>query len=144
VNTLDDNPFGEDVSELRCGQDVENANITGGDTLVDEVKVDLHVLRALMLHEVGGEVDCADIVAVDEGEALEGALEFLEKLVEPGGLDHAIGQSAVPVLSAGAGDDGCWDSQPSQRRCRPRAPTSVRVEGVGRSQWSRGGSEGSA
>jgi hypothetical protein len=29
---------------------------------VDEVQVDLHVLHALMLHGIGGEVDRADIV----------------------------------------------------------------------------------
>jgi hypothetical protein len=28
------------------------------------------VLRALMLHGIGGEVDCADVVAVDEGGTL--------------------------------------------------------------------------
>jgi hypothetical protein len=39
--------------------------------LADEVQVDLHVLRALMLHEIGGDVDRADVVAVDEGGALK-------------------------------------------------------------------------
>jgi hypothetical protein len=34
-------------------------------TLTDEVKIDFHVLRALMLHGIGGEVARADIVAVD-------------------------------------------------------------------------------
>jgi hypothetical protein len=47
-------------------------NITGGGTLVDEVKIDLHVLRALMLHEIGREVACAYVVIVDGGGALEG------------------------------------------------------------------------
>jgi nucleoside-triphosphatase THEP1 len=46
------------------------------------VKIDLHVLHALMLHKIG-EVDRADIVVVDEGGALEGAVELLEKLAEP-------------------------------------------------------------
>jgi hypothetical protein len=54
-------PLGEDVGELqRCG-DVENPNVTGGDPLADKVQVDLHVLRALMLHEIGGEVDLVDM-----------------------------------------------------------------------------------
>jgi hypothetical protein len=34
------------------------------------------MLRALMLHEIGGEVDGADVVAVDEGGALKGAVEL--------------------------------------------------------------------
>jgi hypothetical protein len=36
-----------------------------GDTLADEVEVDLHVLRALMLHGVGGEVDHAEVAIVN-------------------------------------------------------------------------------
>jgi hypothetical protein len=37
--------------------------------------------------------------------ALEEVVELLEKLAEPGGLDHAVGHSAVLGLSARAGDD---------------------------------------
>jgi nucleoside-triphosphatase THEP1 len=47
---------------------------------VDEVQVNLHVLRALMLHEIGREVDHTYVVAIDEGGTLEGAMELLEKL----------------------------------------------------------------
>ena len=36
------------------------------DPFPDEVKVDFHVLGTLMLNGVGGEVDGADVVAVDE------------------------------------------------------------------------------
>jgi hypothetical protein len=34
--------------------------------LTNEVKVDLHMLHAMVLHGIGGEVDRADVVAVDE------------------------------------------------------------------------------
>jgi hypothetical protein len=68
------------------------------------VQVDLHVLRALMLHGIGGEVDRADVVAVDEGNMLEGVVDLLEKLAQPGGLGHTIGHSAVLDLSARARD----------------------------------------
>jgi hypothetical protein len=51
---------------------VENANIADCDTLEDEVEVDLHVFCTLMLHMIGGEVDRANVVAVDEGGALLG------------------------------------------------------------------------
>jgi hypothetical protein len=52
-------------------------------TRSDEVEVDLHVLRALVLDEVGGEVDRVDVVAVDKGGAREGAVELLKQLTEP-------------------------------------------------------------
>jgi hypothetical protein len=73
---------------------------------VDEVQADLHMLRALMLHGIGGEVDRADAVAVDESGALKGAMELLEKLAQPGGLCHAVGYNTVLDLCAGAGVDG--------------------------------------
>jgi hypothetical protein len=40
------------------------------------------MLHALMLHGVGGEVDRADVVAVDEGGALEGTVELVEELAQ--------------------------------------------------------------
>jgi hypothetical protein len=59
-----------------------------------------------MLHGVGGEVDRADVVAVDEGGALEGTVELVEELAQLGGLCHAVGHGTVLGLSAGARDDG--------------------------------------
>jgi hypothetical protein len=69
------------------------------------VQVDLHVLRALMLHGIGEVVDRANIVAVDEGGTLKGVVELLEKLAQLGGLCHAIGNNTVLGLCAGARDD---------------------------------------
>jgi hypothetical protein len=105
-NSVSTQPLIENVRKLRCGWDVENTNITGGHTLTDEVKVDLHMLRALMLHGTGGEVDRVDVVAIDEGGTLEGAMQLLEKLAKLGGLDHTAGHSAVLSLSAESQDDG--------------------------------------
>jgi hypothetical protein len=79
---------------------------------VDLVKVDLHVLCALMLHGIGGEVDRIDIVAVDEGGTLEGAMELLEKPTEPGGIGHDVGHSAALNLSAEARDNGLSHDDP--------------------------------
>jgi hypothetical protein len=59
-----------------------------------------------MLHGIGGEVDCANVIAVDEGGALEGTVELVEELSQPGGLCHAVGHGAVLGLSTGARDDG--------------------------------------
>jgi hypothetical protein len=64
------------------------------------------MLRALMLHGIGGEVDGADVVAVDEGGTLEWAMELVEELAQPGGLRHTVVYGVVLSLYAGAGDDG--------------------------------------
>jgi hypothetical protein len=45
---------------------MEDTHISNGDTLTDEVEVDLNMLGALMLDGVGGEVDRTDVVAVDQ------------------------------------------------------------------------------
>jgi hypothetical protein len=52
-------------------------NIAGRDMLTDKTQIDLHVLHALMLHKIGGEVDHADVVAVHEDGALNKAVELL-------------------------------------------------------------------
>ena len=49
---------------------MEDMYIADGDTLADEVDVDLYVLRALVLYGSGGEVDRVDHVTVDECGAL--------------------------------------------------------------------------
>jgi hypothetical protein len=59
-----------------------------------------------MLHGIGGEVDCADVVVIDEGGAPEGTMELVEELSQPGGLCHAVGHNVVLGLSTGARDDG--------------------------------------
>jgi hypothetical protein len=64
------------------------------------------VLRALMLHGVGGEVDRTDVVTVDESGTLKGTAELVEELAQPGGLCHTVGHGTVLGLSAGARDDG--------------------------------------
>jgi hypothetical protein len=58
-----------------------------------------------MLHVIGGEVDRADVIGVDEGGALEGAVELLKNLAEPGGLGHAVDHNEILALSVGAWDD---------------------------------------
>jgi hypothetical protein len=45
---------------------VQDADITDGNTFPNEVEVDLNMLCILVLNGVGGEVDGADVVAVDE------------------------------------------------------------------------------
>jgi hypothetical protein len=47
--------------------DVEDANISDGDVLADEVEINLNMLCASMLSVIGGEVDRTNIVTVDQG-----------------------------------------------------------------------------
>jgi hypothetical protein len=42
------------------------------------VKVDLNMLRALVLNEVGGEVDGADVVTVDDDALHQRGMELLK------------------------------------------------------------------
>jgi hypothetical protein len=53
---------------------VEDANISDGDALADEVEIDLNMLVALMLDVVGREVYRADVVTVDLGRPRMGAM----------------------------------------------------------------------
>jgi hypothetical protein len=48
---------------------MEDADLTNGKLLSDEMKINLHMLHALMLNGAGGEVHSADVVTVDESAA---------------------------------------------------------------------------
>ena len=69
---------------------MEDANIADNDTIVNEMEVDLHMLRALVLHGVGGELDHTDVVAICKCGTHEGVVELLELLSEPGRLGHVV------------------------------------------------------
>jgi hypothetical protein len=94
--------FGKDIGKLGGGRDTEDVD---SDTLEDKVKVEVHMLGALMLHKIGGEVDRANDVTVDKGATSEIAMKLLEQLMEPGCLNHVAGHNAVLSLSARAEDD---------------------------------------
>jgi hypothetical protein len=83
---------------------VKNTDSTKSDTLTDEVEVDFHVLGALVLNWVGGEVDDADVVAVDEDGRLQRVMQLLEKLLQPGSFSNAIWNSPILGFRAGPGD----------------------------------------
>jgi hypothetical protein len=62
---------------------VQDADITDGNAFPDEVEVNLDMLCALVLNGVGGKVDGADVVAVDESALRQRSMELLEELPEP-------------------------------------------------------------
>ena len=64
-------------------------------TFTNEVKINIDMLRALMLDRVAGEVDGVDVVAVDKGASGQRTVQFLEKLTQPGSFNNAIIDGAV-------------------------------------------------
>jgi hypothetical protein len=45
---------------------VQDADITDGTAFLDEVEDDLNILYTLLLNRVGGEIDGADVIALDK------------------------------------------------------------------------------
>jgi hypothetical protein len=85
---------------------MEDVDLTDGNLLSDKMKINLHMLGALMLNGVGREVHGADIIAVDKCAPRWRGLELVEQLTQPGGLRHAISNGTILGLSTGARDDG--------------------------------------
>jgi hypothetical protein len=90
-------------------------DLTDDNLLSDEMKINLHMLRALILNEVGGEVHDADVVAVDESAARWWSLELMQELTQLGGLSHIIGDGTVLSFDAGAGDDSLLLGRPGDQ-----------------------------
>jgi hypothetical protein len=67
------------IDDLGRGWDAEDMDIADSDTLADKVEVDLHVLHAIVLHEIDEEIDRVDVVTVDKS----GAHKRVVKLLEP-------------------------------------------------------------
>jgi hypothetical protein len=53
---------------------VLDTNVPDGNALTDKVKINLNMLGALVLNGVGGELDGADVVAVDQSGLRQGAV----------------------------------------------------------------------
>jgi len=83
---------------------MENPYGTHSYLLTNEVKIDLDMLRSLMLNCVGGHADRTDVVAVDKYGAAKRSVKLVKKLTEPGSLGNTIGHGAVLSFSTGTGD----------------------------------------
>jgi hypothetical protein len=83
---------------------MENPNIADSHPVTNEMQVNFHI-RPLMLNRVGGEVNGADVVAVDERALGERAVKLSQELSEPGRLSHAVSNSPILRLSTRAGDN---------------------------------------
>jgi hypothetical protein len=84
---------------------VQDVDITDGNTFLDEVEVDLHMLCMLVQNEVGEEVDNANVIAVDESALWQRSMELLKELSEPTSFGHAVGHGEILSLGARVGDD---------------------------------------
>jgi hypothetical protein len=70
--------FRRDVRELVRGEDIKNLDLSQSNLLADEVIVDLNMLRATMMDEVGGHVDRTNVVAVDNRRRSKRDVELLK------------------------------------------------------------------
>lgn len=59
---------------------MHNTNVPNDNALANEVKIDLNILRALVLDGVDVEVDGADVAAVDKCTPGMGVVKLLEEL----------------------------------------------------------------
>lgn len=60
----------------------------------NKIEINLHMFGTLMLNQVGGEVDGADVIAVHYCGLLQGMVELQEKLAKPVGFGHYISHAA--------------------------------------------------
>jgi hypothetical protein len=78
---------------------VEDANIYNGNVLADKVEINLNMLDTLMLDDIGGEIDYANIGSiVDQGASRHGIVQLQKQFTEPSRL-HAIGHNIALRLS---------------------------------------------
>ena len=62
---------------------MENSSFSKCNTLPDEVQVNFDMLCPLMLHRVGGEVNCTDVVAEDDSCLTGRSMKLKKKLTQP-------------------------------------------------------------
>jgi hypothetical protein len=55
---------------------VEDTNVPDDNALTNEVEINLNMLGALVLNEVGGEVDDTDVVTVDHSDPRQGVVQL--------------------------------------------------------------------
>ena len=80
---------------------MQDADFTEGDSLSDEVQIDLNMFGSLMLNWVGGEVNGADIITVDHCSATERAAKLCQELAQPAGFGDTVRNSSIFRLCTG-------------------------------------------
>ena len=83
---------------------MQHTDLTHGNTIANEVEIDLDVFGTPMLYWVCGHVDGADVVAEDDRRRRRWSMKLLEKLPKPTRLSHGVSHGAVLGFSARARD----------------------------------------
>jgi hypothetical protein len=98
---------------------MEDTNVPDGNTLADKVKINLNMLGALVLNGVGGEVDGADVVAVDQSGPRQGAVQLHKQLSKPTRPlpHHWPRRGNLPQHSNGGWRSDAWRTR--RRGCCP-------------------------
>ena len=81
---------------------MEDADVTQGDTGPHKVKINLDMLRVLVLYRVCRHVHGAHIVAKDDNGLRKGAPKLLEELSYPASLGNGVGDGSLLCFSTGA------------------------------------------
>jgi hypothetical protein len=90
--------FGEDVGILGRSGNVQDTDFTKGDSLSDEVQVDLNMLGSLMLNRISGEINGADIITVDHCSTTERTAKLCQELAQPASFGDSIHDSSIFCL----------------------------------------------
>jgi hypothetical protein len=77
---------------------MKNPHIPDGDTLTNEVEVELDMLRVLMLDGVSGEVHGADVVTIDKGAPRQRTVRLLKQLTKPRRLSDVVSHNSASTL----------------------------------------------
>ena len=94
---------------------MEDPNIADSDPVANEVQVDLHMLRPLMLNGIGGEIHDADVVAVNERALGERAMELRQELSKTARrLGTEAGDNRLPLGRPGDKVERRVSGQPTQ------------------------------
>ena len=78
---------------------MKNLDVSQGDSLPDEVEIDLNVLGALMLNWITGHIDGADVVIVDQCSSTKRCVQLKKKLAQPIRLSDCISNGAILSVS---------------------------------------------
>jgi len=80
---------------------MQDADFTEGDSLSDEVQIDLNMLGLLMLNWVDGKVNGTDIITVDHCSTTKRAAKLYEELAQPTGFGDSVRNSLIFRLYTG-------------------------------------------
>jgi hypothetical protein len=80
---------------------VQDADFTEGDSLSDEVQIDLNMLGSLMLNWVGGGINGTDIITIDHCSATKRAAKLYEELAQPACFGDSVRNSSIFRLCTG-------------------------------------------